>query len=67
LNAFDLLLTRGGRMARSRTQLADDFVPAVFLVGLGIFWFSSTVADPDLWGHVRFGLDLPGTGFIVQN
>jgi hypothetical protein len=54
-------------MARFRLQFADDLVPALFFVGLGIFWFSSTIADPDLWGHVRFGLDILGTGFIVQN
>jgi hypothetical protein len=53
-------------MARSRIQPAEDLVPALLLVGLGIFWFSYTIADPDLWGHVRFGLDILKKGFIVQ-
>ena len=54
-------------MARFRIQLAVDLVPALFLVCMGISWFSYTIADPDLWGHVCFGLDIFGTGSIVQN
>jgi hypothetical protein len=30
------------------------------------FMFSRTSADPDLWGHVRFGQDLWQTGRIVR-
>ena len=53
-------------MARSRIQHADDLVSAGLILGLGIFWFSYTIADPDLWGHVRFGVDILRTGSIVQ-
>ena len=39
-----------------------------FLIVIGtIFAFSSrTVADPDLWGHLRFGLDMLNAKEIVQ-
>jgi uncharacterized membrane protein len=53
-------------MARSQTKFAVDLVPLGLLAFLGIFWSSYTVADPDLWGHVRFGLDILRTGSIVQ-
>jgi hypothetical protein len=53
-------------MARFRIQLANDLVPGVLVVSLGIVWFSYTIADPELWRHVRFGLDLLGTGWSCQ-
>jgi hypothetical protein len=31
-----------------------------------LYLFSLTVADPDLWGHVRFGQDLFATGRVVR-
>jgi hypothetical protein len=37
------------------------------LASAGVFWFSDTVADPDLWGHVRFGQDLVRTGSIIRS
>jgi hypothetical protein len=32
----------------------------------GVLWFAlaRTMADPDLWGHVLFGLDLIQTGRV---
>jgi hypothetical protein len=36
------------------------------LVGFIAFWFSDTIADPDLWGHIRFGQDILRTGSIAQ-
>jgi hypothetical protein len=33
---------------------------------MGVYLFAPTEADPDLWGHVRFGLDLLDTGRIVR-
>ena len=30
------------------------------------FFFARTTADPDLWGHLRFGLDSLTTGHIVR-
>jgi hypothetical protein len=35
------------------------------VVSFCLFWFSDTVADPDLWGHVRFGQDILRTGAIA--
>jgi hypothetical protein len=40
--------------------------PPCLLVGFGVFWFSDTVADPDLWGHVRFGQDILRIGAIAR-
>jgi hypothetical protein len=28
--------------------------------------FSRTVADPDLWGHLKFGLDFLDTGRVIR-
>jgi hypothetical protein len=36
------------------------------LVGFSLFWFSDTIADPDLWGHIRFGQEILRTGSIVR-
>jgi hypothetical protein len=36
------------------------------LLGFCVFWYSDTIADPDLWGHVRFGQDILRTGAIIQ-
>ena len=33
---------------------------------LCLYLFSLTIADPDLWGHVKFGQDLLATGEIVR-
>jgi hypothetical protein len=40
--------------------------PACLLASFGVLWFSHTIADPDLWGHVRFGQDIVRTGRIIQ-
>src|SRR5262245_22573448 len=48
---------------RSRRR---ELAASCLLVGFGVFWFSDTVADPDLWGHLRFGQDIIRTGSIVQ-
>jgi hypothetical protein len=41
---------------------------AVFalLLGFSLLTFSPLVADPDLWGHVRFGQDLWATNHIIR-
>jgi hypothetical protein len=36
------------------------------LLGFSLLTFSPLVADPDLWGHVRFGQDLWKTGRIIR-
>src|SRR5262245_36060082 len=33
---------------------------------MGVYLFAPTAADPDLWGHLRFGLDLLDSGRIVR-
>jgi hypothetical protein len=40
--------------------------PCFLLVGFVLFRFSDTVADPDLWGHIRFGADIVRTGSIAR-
>jgi hypothetical protein len=37
------------------------------LAGFSLFWFSDTIADPDLWGHIRFGQDILRNGSVVQS
>ena len=34
--------------------------------GIAIMGFARTTADPDLWGHLRFGLDLLETGRVIR-
>jgi hypothetical protein len=54
-----------------RTPPARTTVPAtsalrpLALVGLA-FGAVSTIADPDLWGHVRFGLDIIANGGVTS-
>jgi hypothetical protein len=36
------------------------------LLGFTLLTFSPLIADPDLWGHVRFGQDLWETGRIIR-
>jgi hypothetical protein len=50
--------------ARSNPLLA--FSPLLLLASFCLFWFADTVADPDLWGHLRFGQDILRTGLVVQ-
>ena len=54
-----------GKMTRSRRSIRP--APFLLLVGFGLFWFSDTIADPDLWGHVRFGQDMIRARSIIQN
>ncbi|GAC1468695.1 MAG: hypothetical protein NVSMB9_11620 [Isosphaeraceae bacterium] len=53
-------------MTGSRRDLWIAAHPYCLLAGFCLFWFSDTVADPDLWGHVRFGQDILRTGVIAQ-
>jgi hypothetical protein len=39
----------------------------VLLAGFCLYWFSLTIADPDLWGHVRFGGDILRAGTIPRS
>jgi hypothetical protein len=43
-----------------------DWSLTFLLVSVFLFVFSETVADPDLWGHLRFGRDVWESGRIVQ-
>ncbi len=53
-------------MANSRTNPASSLVAPYLLASFCLFWFSFTLADPDLWGHIRFGQDILRTGSIIQ-
>ena len=53
-------------MKRPSTQNWRD-ISIVCLFGSALFYvFSRTSADPDLWGHIRFGEDLWRTGRIAR-
>jgi hypothetical protein len=39
---------------------------AALVFGIAIMGFARTTADPDLWGHLRFGLDLLETGRVIR-
>jgi hypothetical protein len=53
-------------MAQARSDLPHVFAPAILLVGFSVFWFADAIADPDLWGHIRFGQDIIRTGSVLQ-
>jgi hypothetical protein len=53
-------------MTDVRSHTGAELASSTLLAGLGIYWFSHTVADPDIWGHLRFGQDILQTGSIVQ-
>jgi hypothetical protein len=50
----------------TRSQLSFGRGPFILLAGLSAFWFSDTIADPDLWGHIRFGQDILRSASVVQ-
>jgi hypothetical protein len=53
-------------MIRTRTDLDVRVVAPYLVASFCLFWFSNTMADPDLWGHIRFGQDILRTGSIIQ-
>ncbi|QEH32834.1 hypothetical protein OJF2_13180 [Aquisphaera giovannonii] len=53
-------------MNRSGSRRWHAAAASALLAAWCAFWFADTVADPDLWGHVRFGQDLLRTGSILQ-
>ena len=53
-------------MYRGRPPSFVPLIVSVLLVGFIVFWFSDTIADNDLWGHIRFGQDILRTGSIGQ-
>jgi hypothetical protein len=53
-------------MIRGRAHRLIALGPVCLLTSFGVYFFSRTVADPDLWGHVRFGQDILRTGRIIQ-
>lgn len=48
------------------TGVRDERVLLVLTAGVLWFALARTIADPDLWGHVLFGLDLIRTGRIIR-
>ena len=51
--------------ARRRALLSEVAI-GVMIAGTLTFFFARTKADPDLWGHLRFGLDSLTTRHIVR-
>ncbi len=54
------------KMTAARSRPFAVLAPSCLLAGFCLFWFSDTIADPDLWGHVRFGQDILRTGSIAR-
>jgi hypothetical protein len=54
-------------MSQVRSDRVTALVPVLMLASFSLFWFSYTVADPDLWGHIRFGLDILRSGAVAQH
>ena len=54
-------------MIRGQPRFVLELGSIVLLVGFCLFWFSDTIADPDLWGHIRFGQDIIKNGSAVQS
>lgn len=54
------------RMSPDRPRIAVGFAAPLLLAAFALWWFSRSVADPDLWGHVRFGQDILRAGSIPR-
>jgi hypothetical protein len=52
----------GAEIANSRREIAIAFLALV----VSLYISSHTVADPDLWGHVRFGQDILAHGSVAR-
>ncbi len=62
-------IERMSRIVRESGKSTPSALSASYLLlilALALFIFSPLVADPDLWGHVRFGQDALTTGHIVR-
>ena len=53
-------------MSIKRTDPAPIIVAPYVLASFCLFWFSYTLADSDLWGHIRFGQDILRARSIIQ-
>jgi hypothetical protein len=49
-----------------RFAALSEIAIGLLVAGVLTFFFARTNADPDLWGHLRFGLDALATQQIVQ-
>jgi hypothetical protein len=49
------------------TRLLQQFNPIAIILCCSLYVFSYTVADPDLWGHIKFGQDIVQTGVISRS
>ena len=45
----------------------EAFVFGAIVLGLAMWRFGATVADPDLWGHVQFGIDKIEAGAYLRH
>ena len=53
-------------MTQARPDRRGESGALFLLIGFGLFFFADSVADPDLWGHVRFGQDVLRAGAVVR-
>jgi hypothetical protein len=51
-------------MATARSSAGLPFL--LLLSCFALFCLTNNVTDPDLWGHIRFGLDMLGRGAIPR-
>jgi hypothetical protein len=56
-----------GKSNAQRFAVLSEMAIGILVAGALTFFFAPTNADPDLWGHLRFGLDALATGQIVQS
>jgi hypothetical protein len=54
-------------MTRPRSDSVFALGSSALLASFTLFWFSHTIVDPDLWGHIRFGQDILRAGAIIQS
>ena len=61
------LITRMERERQIRNLLPRDLkgLLKLWLLGIWVLLLSRAPADPDLWGHVRFGRDLLAAGALT--
>ncbi|MDD5422289.1 MAG: hypothetical protein WC592_04980 [Candidatus Omnitrophota bacterium] len=52
--------------AKLRNEKVSQSLFILFVVGAALFFFLKTRADPDLWGHLKFGQDIYEKGEIPK-
>ena len=58
--------TSGPSLTRERMANWSSHGIVVLVLGVALYRVTQTTADPDIWGHLQFGLDTWWTGTITQ-